>query len=147
MAFLDFMKNQQTQQQSAAQQTAQQKPETAREMYARQAAQDKQTLNSPAQMPADQQAKAAEIGARLQQATRHLEPEAPSSSPIGGNTSQPMAQKALNQDKVAPMLSPTTEQVGTRATEAPSEVKSHSQDQSAQRPTQTVARRPPSWER
>jgi hypothetical protein len=64
MAFLDFVKNRQ--QSQSAEQSQSSKPETAKEMYSREAAQEKSGAKSMQQMPPEQQAKVAEISGKLQ---------------------------------------------------------------------------------
>jgi len=63
-----------------------------------------------------------------------------------------MRQNMTSQDKAAPALSPTSAQQGKTANEqdgpAPSEdASSKSQESSQEQTRQTIARRPPSWER
>jgi hypothetical protein len=150
MAFLDFVKSRQ--QSQSAEQSQQSKPETAKEMYSREASQEKAGSKSMQQMPPEQQAKVAEISGKLQQATQHMgQTEAPSAGTQDGAASpQPMAQKMASQDKAAPSLSPTSMQAGTRSTEqeapASSEATSKAETKSAQQ-QKTMARPSPSWER
>ena len=154
MAFLDFIKNRQTEQRSAGQPSQQQKPETAKEMYAQQAAQEKTAPKALDQMAPEQWAKVEDIKAKMKQATQYLRQNEQPASPDradGATGPQPMAQKMTSQDKAAPALSPTSAQAGTRATEqeapGPSgESQAKAQEKSQGRP-QTIARRPPSWER
>ena len=154
MAFLDFIKNRQGQQQPAPQPSQQHKPETAKEMYTQQATQDKAAAKALDQIGPEQRAKVEDIKEKMQQATQHLRQNEQPASPAptdGATGPQPMAQKMTSQDKAAPALSPTSAQAGTRATEqeapAPSgESQAKAQEKSPDRP-QTIARRPPSWER
>jgi hypothetical protein len=151
VAFLDFIKNRQAQQPSAADQSEVQKPETAKEMDSREAVQDQGAPKPMQQMPPDQQAKVEQIKAKLQSATQHLGQDASSTSPAPADSTsspQPMAQKMTNQDKAAPALSPTSAQAGI----SPSQENAPSQETPAktQEPSgrqQTMARTTPSWER
>jgi hypothetical protein len=107
MAFLDFIKNRQAEQKSA-QQTPKQQPQTAREMYAAKDAQEK-TNQKP--LTPEIKAQADRVLGRAEQASSFLQSSSAPSS--GGETrGEPMRQKQMNQDKAAPALSPTTEQVG-----------------------------------
>jgi hypothetical protein len=142
MPILDFIKNRQSQQQSTEQQP---KPETAKEMYTREASQDKAAAKPVQQISADDKARVSEIRTDMQKATQSIGPESPSPDPNGGGTSpQAMRQNMSNQDKVAPALSPTSEQAGTSSIEQepPAPSPSKTPDRS-----QTIARPQPSWER
>jgi hypothetical protein len=151
MAFLDFVKSRQ--QSQPPEQSQPSKPETAKEMYSREASQSTASAKSMQQMPPEQQAKVAEISGKLQQATQHMgQAEAPAVAPQDSTASpQPMAQKMTSQDKAAPSLSPTSMQVGARSTEqdapASSEPSSKTESKSAQQTQKTMARPSPSWER
>jgi len=153
MAFLDFIKNRQAQQQSAKQSPEQQEPETAKEMYTRESGQERAGAKSMQQMPPEQQAKVEEVKGKLQQATQHLGQNAETFSPAPADSAaspQPMAQKMMSQENAAHALSPTSAQAGIRATEQnvpSSESSGKSQEQSAQAPRKTIARTTPSWER
>src|SRR5580658_11228328 len=120
MAFLDFIKNRQ--QQSSGEQTQQQKPETAKEKYSREAVQEKANKKPLDQMPADQQAKAAAVKERMEKATQHMSQNsaAPAAAPADGASSpQPMRQNMTGQDKTAPALSPTSAQRGQTEKDSP----------------------------
>jgi hypothetical protein len=153
MAILDFIKNRQAQQQSKDQ-AAQPKPETAREMYARQGEQERASSRPMDQMPPQQQAKVEEVKAEMQKATQHLDHQAPANAHAPADATanpQPMRQNMMAQDKAAPQQSPTSAQLGQTANDksasAPSrEGQSQSQDSSQQR-AKTMARTTPSWER
>ena len=138
MALLDFIKNRQTQPPAPKTQ-----PETAKAMYAREASQEKASQPSPASLSPDQQAKVKEVQATMQKASHSLGQTSPSASPTEGTANpQPMVQRATNQDKAAPALSPTSAQAGVR---------SHEQEKPspspAKTPGKTMPRPPPSWER
>jgi hypothetical protein len=141
MSFLDFIKNRQ---QAEQEQASQPKPETAKEMYSRQAEQESAGRNAVAQIPDADKAQAKELGARLDKATQHIQqgasssPEAPAD---GASSPEPMRQNMTAQDKEAPALSPTSGQRG--AVEHEQESPAPSQ---GSRP-QTIARTTPSWER
>ncbi len=156
MAFLDFVKNRQAgQQQAVAGNTQEQKPQTAKEMYTQQAAQEKATQKTVDQIPDADKAKAKEVGERIDKATQHLQKNAPAQPSVpadGTGSPEPMRQNMTAQDKSAPSLSPTSAQKGTPATEksaaSPStEAPAKPQEKPPQRQPQTVPRRPPSWER
>ncbi|HUN56492.1 MAG TPA: hypothetical protein VMU41_00115 [Candidatus Binataceae bacterium] len=140
MALLDFIKNRQTQQQSSAPEA---KPETAKEMYARESVQQKSSEKSPASLSPDQQARVREVQATMQQAAHSPDQTSSPASPSEGATNpQPMAQMTMNQDKAAPALSPTTAQTGTRSHEH-----ENASPSPAQTPARTMPRPQPSWER
>ena len=154
MGFLDFIRNRQGQRPAAEPQSQQQKPETAKEMYTRQASQE-----TPAAKPLNQQispeqmARVDAVKADLQKATQQPGPETPPTTPTpsGAANPQPMQQNMMNQDNAAPDLSPTSAQAGSRAMdqEAPAssgQSQPQAQEQSQERP-KTFPRRPPSWER
>jgi hypothetical protein len=157
MAFLDFMQKRTATQQSPVARTSQEQtpeapaPQTARQMYAQQSAQEKTPpLN---QMPQDQQARLEAIKTTLQKATQHIDKNAaaPSPAPADSTDSQEaMRQKMTGQDKAAPALSPTSAEAGQRAAElnSPSNVTPmKTPEKQVTRAPQTVPRRPPSWER
>jgi len=154
MALLDFIKNRNASQQpSVAQKVSEQKPETAKEMYSRQAGQEKAAQKPLDQLPPDQQARAKAIGATLEKATQHVE-RIPHISPAGpgdntGNQ-EALRQNQTGQDKTAPALSPTDAQTGRTAegnAPAPSkEAPAKTPEKPAGR-TQTLPRPRPSWER
>jgi hypothetical protein len=102
-------------------------------------------------MPSDQQAKVEGIKAQMEKATQHRGKDAPApmAAPTDANSS-PAAelQKMSNQEKVAPALSPTSEQLGTPPSgeKAPAkDGQSKPQEKSQETPKPTP--RPPSWER
>ena len=142
MGFLDFIKRRNaSEQQAVAEKPQSPKLETAREMYAREAAHEK--AKPIEQMSTDQTAKVDAIKATLERATRHQGAgDGPSPALAGGTTSpQPMRQNMTGQDRAAPGLSPTSGQVGQPATE-----KSVQPAKTPER-QQTVPRTRPSWER
>lgn len=152
MAFIDWIKNRNAApQQGGADKSQQQKPETAKQMYAREAAQEKAGKSSVDQMPPEQKAKAQEIGAKMEQATRPDGPGGNSPAPAGGAASpEAMRQNMTGQERSAPALSPTGAHAGKTAQETPSqpakEPPAKTQDTPQSRP-QTLPRRGPSWER
>jgi hypothetical protein len=157
MAFLDFINNKQGQrpagEQQSQQQSQQQKPETAKQMYTREAAQDAASRKPEPQIPDAEKSKARELGGRIDTAAQDIKQNAPAQAAEGG-ASSPEAQRQMmtGQDKVAPPQSPTSAQKGTPATEknapAPSQdASSQSKERSQEQTRQTIARRPPSWER
>ena len=141
MALLDFIRNRGGQEQATADQP---KPETAKEMYRREASQENP---KPVQsLTPDQQAKVAQARELFQQGTERAAnaPSVNAEAPAGGATSpQPMRQMAMNQDKESPALSPTSAQAGTPS----SERQVQAPEKSQQQVTRTMARTTPSWER
>src|ERR1700728_630123 len=112
MAFLDFIRN--SQEQSADQSSQSQKPETAREMYAREVGQGAPGQRTVGELPEAAREQAREIGARLDKATQHLRQDAaaPSPAPESTGSPEPMRQSMMGQDNPAPALSPTSAQRG-----------------------------------
>jgi hypothetical protein len=154
MAFLDFIKNRQAQPESAAQPSQQQKPETARQMYTQQAGQERAAQKSVQHIPEADKSEARDWGARLDKATQHIQHNggAPAPAPADSTGSpEPMRQNMVAQNKSAPALSPTSAQLGQTANEKsaaqPSAENSKAPEKSAGQERQTMARRPPSWER
>jgi hypothetical protein len=153
MAFLDFINNRQGQSPAGEQQAQEQKPETAKQMYAREAAQDTASRKPEPQIPDAEKSKARELGARIDSVAQDAQQKAPApaQAPEGG-TSTPAAERQMmtGQDKAAPALSPTSAQKGTPATEkdaSSQDASSQSKERSQEQTRQTIARRPPSWER
>lgn len=146
MAFLDFIKNRGSQS-PAAEPQSQSQPETAKQMYTRQAAEE-QTAPKPSEMVRPgQEAKVAEAQALFNKATQ--EPQSPTPTPTpapeGTANPQPMQQQGIGQERIAPEMSPTSSLASARAQEAdgpsaPSPTPAKSQQQTVARPT-------PSWER
>jgi hypothetical protein len=159
MAFLDFINNRQGQRPAAEQQSQQQsqqlKLETAKEMNTRGAGQENAPAKQFENMRPDQQAKVKEAQTLFRKGTQEVSQttSAPAPAPKDGTESpQAQMQKSMNQDKVAPPQSPTSAQKGTPATEkdAPArsqEASTQSKERSQEQTRQTIARRPPSWER
>jgi len=151
MGFLAWIKNRNAVRQQSVSEKPQ-RPESAKEMYARQAALEETKRSSLGRMPPDQQAKVDAIKAKLEQATRHIGPEGENPSPgaaDGSASPEPMRQKMTGQDKMAPALSPTSNHAGQPATEknARSGEQPAKTQERAKRAPQTLPRRPPSWER
>ena len=148
MAFLDFIKNRQ---QPGAEQSQQQKPETAKEMYTRQAEQERAGQKPVQQLPDSEKSQARELGARLDKATQHLRQDAAPQTPARADSTgsrEPMRQKMMAQDEHAPALSPTSAQRGQTANEkSPSPATSEKTPEQSQQRPQTIARPTPSWER
>ena len=145
MGFIDFIKNRGGQT-LAAEAHSQQQTETAKQMYTREATQEKTAAKSLDQMTAGGKARASEIRDDLQTSIKPARSqESVISSPADSNAApQALRQNMSNQDKTAPSLSPTSEQMGKPSVEqdkaAPSRTKS-------QERAQTIARPSPSWER
>lgn len=154
MSLLDFIKNRNaSQQQSAEGKTPEQKPETAKAMYSREAAREKASQKPVESMSPEHQARAKAVGATLQKATQHIDRIAhvPPAGPAddAGNRGA-VRQNQTGQDKTAPALSPTSAEVGRTAegnAPAPSpEPPAKTQEKPAGR-EQTLPRPRPSWER
>jgi hypothetical protein len=146
MALLDFVKNRQAnQQQDVAGKSQQQKPETAKQMYAREAAQEKTNAKPMDQMRPEQQAKVEQIKATLEKSTQHMNRDAaaPASAPAndGGNTAH--MQKQNNQEKTQAALSPTDNTAGKTAIRG----QDKTPEKAAPEKPQTLPRPRPSWER
>lgn len=149
MPFLDFIHNRNaSQQQSVAQTSQSQAPENAKQMYARQAAEEKANEKPIDRLPADQRVQVEAIKAKLEKATQHITKDAGSVAPASSDGSrEAMRQNMTGQDKTAPALSPTSAQAGKTAGEkSPANEPAKTQDKPTQRP-QTMPRPRPSWER
>jgi hypothetical protein len=148
MAFLDFIKNRQASEpQPAAQKSQEQKPdaakpETAKEMYTREAAQEKANRIAPTP---DQKQRAQKIGEVLNKATQHRDQAAPArpDAPDEGGTNDAQIQKQNQQGKTQEALSPTDDARGQTVAQE----QQPAPEKTTERAQQTVARRPPSWER
>lgn len=155
MGFTDWIRNRQAnRQQSVAQNTQEQKPETAKQMYNREAAQEeanRKPIEPQISEPHKVETRAA--AELFDKVVRQPQGQgAPAQTPIPSDASgspEAVRQKATNQDKSAAALSPTSAQKGTPETEkqtpAPSTTPSKQPDSSPQRP-QTLPRTRPSWE-
>jgi hypothetical protein len=146
MGMLDFIKNRGSRQQPPEQA----KPETAKQMYTREAAQEKPSARAINDLSAGDKASLSKAQELFAKGTRQAQesPAMPAPQAEGATAPQPMAQMSMNQDKSAPALSPTSAQQGTRAheQESPASAKQNpSPSQEQAKPT--MARRPPSWER
>src|ERR1017187_2152793 len=96
MAFLDFMKNRNAaQQQSVANKPQEQKPETAKEMHSRQAAQEK-AAERP--ITPEIKAQADRAMATINKASQHLELQPAAAAPDGGSPAAQL-QKQNHQEK------------------------------------------------
>lgn len=138
MALLDFIKNRNAQtQQPAAENTQAQKPETAKQMYTRQASEVK-----VAQRPITPEIKAQadRATAAMEKATQHQ--QAHSAPAPEGSSNTAHLQNQNQQDKTQAALSPTDDAKGKTA----GQEKQPKPEKAPERP-QTIARRPPSWER
>jgi hypothetical protein len=120
MAFLDFIKNRDVQRPAAEQQSQQQKPDHAREHFARRDAQDKAALKPLDGLPAQPKAELDEVKARMEKASQHLHQDvsAPVVAPQDSASSPEAARQNMsNQEKATPELSPTSMQAGTTVSE------------------------------
>ena len=137
MGLIDWIKNRG--QQPAEQPSQQQQPEVSQETSARSSSE-----KTVGQLPENVRSEARDLGARVDQATRNIQSDAPASpqAPADGtDNQQPMRQNMASQDKPAPDLSPTSAQDGVpmKDVEGP--------EAPAATPRQTIARTTPSWER
>ena len=140
MPFLDFIKNRNvSQQQSVANKPQDQKPETAKEMHSRQAAQEK-AAEKP--ITPEIKAQADRAMATINKASQHLEPQPAPAAPDGGSPAAHL-QKQNHQEKAQPALSPTDGAAGKTAAQD----KEKAPEKPVSRTPQTVPRRQPSWER
>jgi hypothetical protein len=138
MAFLDFVRNRQ--QQPAQEQAQNQKPETAKDMYARQAVQEK--ADARPITPAIK-AQADRALATMNKASQHVDPQSKAGASESSGSPQAQLQKQNNQDKTQEALSPTDNAAAKTALQKTEKAP----EQTTQRASQTIARRPPSWER
>jgi len=148
MAFLDFIKNRDGQRSAGEQSSQQQQPETAKQMYARQATEEQGTPRFSELVQPRQQERLAEAQALYNKGTQ--EPPAPAlppaPTPAGGAANpQPMQQPMMGQETVAPDMSPTSAQASARSQDV--EGPSTSAPAPAKSQQQTMARLAPSWER
>ena len=141
MALLDFIKNRQEQQPVSEQQSRQQQPETAKQMYTREAVEAKAAEKPVAQIPESDKASARDIGSRVEQYSQDRAGNGPTAAPADSSAApQAMRQDANGQDKSAPALSPTDGQVAKTALEkAPDSPSQGSQEKepSSQSPSHT----------
>ena len=150
MAYLDWIRNRGKQQAVAP------KPqqENAKQMYAREAAQERATGRGVSQMPAEAKAAAKDVRTFLENYGKSVmeNPPALNMTDVEGATSpQPMRQSMVRQHIHPPALSPTSGQSGLEhqhsgppASETPAV---ETPKQTPTPPQPTVPRRPPSWER
>ena len=154
MGLLAWIRNRSAaQQQSVANKSQEHRPENAKRMYAREAAQEKANLTPRDRMPAGQQAKVDKIKATLERATRHIDRNGQTHSPTqveANDSREAVRQNMTAQDKVAPALSPTSAQHGKTAQEKPSTLSQEPPAKTPEKPRpgpQTLPRPRPSWER
>jgi hypothetical protein len=128
-------------------------PENARQLYAREAAQEKSNRKPIDTMPPDQQTKVDKIKATLERATQHIDRNALTPSPAPADTTggrEAARQNMSGQEKTAPALSPTSSQAGKTAQEKSpvlSKIPPAKTPDKAQSRPGTVPRPRPSWER
>lgn len=153
MALLDFINNRNATQQQPANKSQEQKPETAKEMYTRQAGQDRANEKPLHQMPPNEQAKLESIKATLEKATQHRDHGAHTPGSAQGDSAgnrEAVRQNMTGQDKTAPALSPTSVQVGQttgKDAQAPSNESPTKTPDKTDGRAQTMPRPRPSWER
>ncbi|HTR34979.1 MAG TPA: hypothetical protein VMH80_03705 [Bryobacteraceae bacterium] len=151
MAFLVFLKKRQ--QQTAQPKPQQPKPETAKQMYTREAAQQPRQ-NALESLSGAERGRLDEIKARIEKATQHAGHDSPAREASVADTpvtQQPMRQNMTAQDKSTPAMSPTSAQAGMTSVESGASVRPTAtpkvQQKTSQKPQQTIARPRPSWER
>jgi len=144
MAFLDFIKNRGSQAPAAE---SQPQPETAKQMYTRQAAEEQAAPRPSEMVRPGQQAKAAEAQALFDKATQAPQSPTPPPTPApeGAANPQPMQQQGIGQERAAPEMSPTSSLASARAQEvdgpsAPSPTPAKSQQQTVVRPAHYLER-------
>jgi hypothetical protein len=143
MALLDFLKNRNQTQHPVAQTAQRPKPETAKQMYTREAAVEKATQGRVAALPDAQRARALGVGALINKATQHMhESRAQSAQPGDGMDNQAaMRQNMTGQERHSEALSPTGGHMGKTANERrPMNTPSQGREK-------TLPRTSPSWER
>jgi hypothetical protein len=119
------------------------KPETAKQMYTRENAQERANRTPMDRMSEEQRAKVDAIKERLQKATQHIDRNGATPSPESSSGGREATRQNMTaQEKAAPALSPTSVQAGKTPLEKP--VKAP--EKPKERP-QTVPRPRPSWER
>jgi hypothetical protein len=140
MSFLSFIKDRQAQQPAVEQQS--QQPETAKQMYTREAIEEK--ANQVAPTP-DQEERARAIGDEMLKSNQPAPVflSAPVDAPTDQGSNAAHLQNQNNQDKAQPALSPTDSHVGKTALEETSQ----EQNPTTGRTQNTIARPAPSWER
>jgi hypothetical protein len=126
MAFLDFIKNRNQTVSAPANEQGGPGPETAKQSYTREAAQEKLAATPVTSMRPEDLAEARALGSKIQPTTPPgpTTPSPVSSSPADAPTGttdnqQPMKQVAMGQDKTAPDLSPSSAQAGVKEAELP----------------------------
>jgi hypothetical protein len=140
MAFLDFIKNRNaSQQQSVANKSQEQKPETAKEMYARETAQEKAAARP---ITPEIKAQADRALATINKASQHLQSPPAPAAPDGGSPAAHL-QKQSHQEKAQAALSPTDDSAGKTAAQG----NEKAPEKPVSQTRQTVARPRPSWER
>jgi hypothetical protein len=137
MGLIDWIKNRG--QQSSEQPSQQQQPEVSQDNSARSSSE-----KTVSQLPENVRSEARDLGARLDQATRNIQSDAPASPQAPADATdnqQPMRQNMMSQENAAPALSPTSAQDGVpmKDVEGP--------EAPAATPRPTIARTTPSWER
>jgi uncharacterized protein YgiM (DUF1202 family) len=137
MGLIDWIKNRG--QQPAEQPSQQQQPEVSQNISDRTSSE-----KTVGQLPENVRSEARELGAKLDQATRNIQTDAPASPQAPADATdnqQPMRQNMVSQDNPAPALSPTSAQDGVpmKDVEGP--------EAPAATPRPTIARTTPSWER
>jgi hypothetical protein len=148
MSFLDFIKNRGQAASAPVNEQVGPGPETAKQMYTREAAQEKTGTPSVKNLSPEQLAEARDIGSQLLQPTTPPEPTspapstfAPTEAPSGAtDNQQPMKQLSMNQEKGAPALSPSSAQLGMKDAELPARAAdTPSATRSSPKPTRSMS--------
>lgn len=138
MRFISWIKNQ-GKQQSVAEKQQPAKPETAKEMYSRQAAQE---MAAERPITPEIKAQADRALSTINKASQHLHSQSAPQAPDGGGNAAYL-QKQDHQGKAQEALSPTDGRAGKSAAQD----KDKAPEKTVSQVPKTVARRPPSWER
>jgi hypothetical protein len=143
MGLLDFIKNRN---QPSAEPTTQPKQETAKQMYTREAGEERAAAK-PISLNEHHSAAATEANDLYRKGTQEGEHPAAASTPAPADSAtdpqQPMVQPSMNQEKAAPPLTPTSAQAGAKEHEQ----EAHASVSPSPTPSPTLPRTTPSWER
>jgi hypothetical protein len=141
MGFLGWIRNRSAAQQQAVANTSQgPKPENAKQMYAREAAQEKASAKP---ITAEIKAQADRALATINRASQHAQPGPPQAAPENAGSPEAHLQKQHGQGRAQEALSPTDAATGQTATQD----KGKTPDAIPSRAPQTIPRPRPSWER
>lgn len=137
MAFLDFLKQRQAERQQT--QATKPQPETAKQMYTREAARDNAAIKP---VTPELRAQAARVMSAMDKASYHMQASSAQTAPATAGNPAAQVQNQHGQDRTQAALSPTDGVAGKTVTQ--DRVKPLETPKPKQ---QTVPRRPPSMER